>query len=250
MARPTVSLIMAAYNNVAYIKAAIESAVIQTYPDWELVICDDGSTDGTLELATVLATKDPRIKMHSNGKNLGCNATMHKLSTLATGKFIAHLDSDDMLERYAVEEMLREFVKKPDAQFIYSDMIQIGKRNEFEAYSASPTFDRTKLYQHGWRHFGMYRADILKEIQGYNVNLFDTNGCHDGDLFMQIAEKYPVYRLPKPLYMYRHHDNNISVKNAKCVTCNKKPVCNYARVWCKAAGFDLLTFKSLEKAHE
>jgi glycosyltransferase involved in cell wall biosynthesis len=241
---------MAAYNNAAYIKAAIESAVAQTYPDWELVICDDGSTDGTLELATVLAATDARIKMHSNGKNIGCNATMHKLSTLATGEFIAHFDSDDMLERYAVEEMLLEFSKRPDAQFIYSDMMQIGKRNEFESYMASPTFDRTKLYQHGWRHFGMYRAQLLNEIQGYNVNLFDTNGCHDGDLFMQIAEKYPVYRLPKPLYLYRRHDNNISVKNAKCVTCDKKPVCNYARVWCEAAKFDLLTFKPLEQIHE
>lgn len=241
---------MAAYNNVAYIKAAIESAVAQTFTDWELVICDDGSTDGTLELATVLAAKDPRIKMHSNGKNTGCNATMHKLSTLATGEFIAHFDSDDMIERYAVEEMLLEFAKRPDAKFIYSDMVQIGKRNEFESYMASPTFDRTKLYQHGWRHFGMYRADVLKEIQGYNVNLFDTNGCHDGDLFMQIAEKYPVYRLPKALYLYRNHGNNTSAKNAKCDTCDKKPVCNYARVWCKAAGFDLLTFKPLEKNHE
>lgn len=250
MTQPTVSLVMAAYNNVAFVKAAIESAVAQTYTDWELVICDDGSTDGTLELATVLAQRDARIKMHRNGQNMGCNATMHKLSTLASGKFIAHFDSDDVLERYAVEEMMLAFEAKPDAKLIYSDMIQINKKGEFEGYMASPTFDRTKLYQHGWRHFGMYRADVLDEIQGYNTELFDTNGCHDGDLFMQIAEKYPVYRLPKPLYMYRRHDNNISVKNAKCVTCDKKPVCNYARVWCESAKFDLMTFKPLEQVHE
>lgn len=246
MTRPTVSLLMAAYNNVAYVKAAIESALAQTYPNWELVICDDGSTDGTFELATVLAARDPRIKVYSNGRNIGYNATMITLSKLAKGEFFAHLDSDDMLERYAVEEMLRAFAQRPNTKLIYSDMVQVGRNNEHESYCASPTFDRARLHQHGWRHFGMYRSDVMSEITGYNPELVDTNGCSDGDLFMQIAERFPVERLPKVLYMYRNHGNNISAKNAKCETCDKKPVCNFARVWCESAGYDLLTFKPLE----
>ena len=135
MTKPLVSLLMAAYNNVAYIKNAIDSAKKQTYKNWELIILDDGSTDGTWELAEVLSRGDKRIKVHKNGVNIGYNSTMLKLSGLAKGDFYAHFDSDDMLERYAIEEMMLAFDQLPDVKFIYSDFAQIGKKGEVEQTS-------------------------------------------------------------------------------------------------------------------
>ena len=249
MTKPLVSLLMAAYNNVAYIKNAIDSAKKQTYKNWELIILDDGSDDGTWELAEVLSKGDKRIKVHKNGVNIGYNSTMLKLSGLAKGDFYAHFDSDDMLERYAIEEMLLAFDQLPNVKFIYSDFAQIGKKGEVEHYSPSPTFDPNKLHQHGWRHFGMYRSDVMEHIQGYNEKLASTNGCADGDLFMQIVEKFPAARLPKVLYLYRNHGNNISTKNAKCEACPLRMDCNFARVWCKSANYDITTFKPIEVHH-
>lgn len=63
---PLISVMMIAYNNVQFIKAAIESVQAQTYPNWELVINDDCSTDGTYELAQKLAEKDERIRVFQN----------------------------------------------------------------------------------------------------------------------------------------------------------------------------------------
>lgn len=240
------SLLMALYNNVAYIKRAINSVKAQTYKDWELIIVDDGSVDGSTELANALSKKDKRIKLFKNEKNIGYNATMIELASHATGDIWAHFDSDDMLERWALEEMKLAFEKNPDVALIYSDFAQIGKDDSIECYNQSHNFDKDKLWQHGWRHFGAYRASAYRQVQGYNPHLIGTNGCSDGDLFMQIAERFPVMRLPKVLYFYRNHGNNISTKNAKCESCDLRFKCNYARVWTKAANYDLQTFKKID----
>lgn len=246
MNAPLVSLLMAAYNNVGYIKAAIDSALLQTYPNWELVIYDDGSTDGTFELADALSKKDGRIKVHKGDTNIGYNSVMIKLAELAKGEYFAHFDSDDMLERSAIEDMLRCFALNPTVKFVYSDFAQIARVGNvynytIESYSLSPEFDPEKLYNHGWRHFGMYKSEVMQHIQGYNEHLKAVNGCSDGDLFMQIAEKFPIKHLPKCLYYYRNHGANISKKNNKCETCPANPNCNYIRVWAKAANRDQRT---------
>jgi len=229
-----VTIMMPCYNTVAYIKAAIESVQNQTYEDWELLIQDDGSTDGSYELANALAQNDDRILVGQNEVNKGINRTRQILANLSTGDLIGHLDSDDMLERWAVEEMVNAFKSRPDTMLIYSDMVQVGVKNDVECYSASPTYDSAKLYQHGWRHFGMYRAKVFDHIQGFNDKIAIVKTCEDGDLFMQIAEKFPIYRLQKALYMYRNRGDNTSSQKPDCEKCPAKADCNYIRVWTKA----------------
>jgi glycosyltransferase involved in cell wall biosynthesis len=252
MTRPTVSLLMASYGNVAYVKAAIESVRAQTYKNWELVIVDDCSVDGSYELATALIGKDKRIKLFRQPENFGIHASMIKANSLATGDLRAHLDCDDMLEPYSLEEMVRVFEAQPEIMLAYSDITQIDKKGNVELYSASVNYDKTKLYQHGWRHFGMYRACVFNTIQGYNQNLTQRTGCIDGDLFMQIAEAFPdgVRRVQKPLYLYRNHGNNFSINKPPCKECSNNPVCNYVRVWAKSLNYDQRTLKPLEKNHE
>lgn len=229
-----VTIMMPCYNTVAYIKAAIESVQNQTYDDWELLIQDDGSTDGSYELANALAQADDRILVGRNEVNKGINRTRQILANLATGDLIGHLDSDDMLERWAIEEMVWAFDTRPDTMLIYSDMVQVSTKNEVEYYSASPTYDSTKLYQHGWRHFGMYRAKVFKYIHGFNEKIACIKTCEDGDLFMQIAEKFPIYRLQKALYMYRNRGDNTSAQKPDCEKCPARADCNYIRVWKKS----------------
>ena len=160
---------------------------------------------------------------------------------------VCHFDNDDMLERFSLDEMVRAFDQLPDVKLIYTDLAQIGEEGEHHHYSASETYDPNKLHQHGWRHFGMYRRSVMDHIDGYNTKLI--SGCEDGDLFMQIAEKFPIARLPKVLYLYRAHSKNNSINNKKCESCTERSYCNYARVWCKSANYDLLTFKPLEQVN-
>lgn len=252
MNNPLVSLLMAAYNNAGYIKVAIDSVRCQSYSNWELIIVDDGSTDGTYELAVAMALRDTRIKVFRNEVNRGYNFTITEAQLRASGELLAHFDSDDLLERWALDEMVNAFRFRESVKLIYSDFAQIGVHGEHQSYSASLNFDPHKLHQHGWRHFGMYRASVLDSISGYNEKLFDVPGCSDGDLFMQIAEVFPyeIMRLPKVLYLYRNHSGNITKSMQKCDTCTHRQVCNYMRVWAKSANYDPITFTPLEKTEE
>jgi len=244
MTKPLVSLIMPAYNSARYIKYAIDSVLKQTYENWELIIVDDCSDDGTWEVAYMLSTYDPRIKAYRNDENLGIVKNRNRAYSLSTGDLVAHFDNDDILERYSLDEMVRAFDKLPDVGLIYSDLAQIDEKGNHQLYSESKTFDLNDLHQYGWRHFGMYRRKVMDHIDGYNEKL--VSGCEDGDLFMQIAEKFPIVRLPKVLYLYRSHTENNSKNNKKCDSCEERMVCNYMRLWSKSAKYDPITFKPLE----
>ena len=91
-----ISVIIPAYNNENYLILAVESVLTQTYQDFEIIIIDDRSTDNTLRVAIELASKDSRLKVISNPKNLGVVGSRNKGFAAATGEYIAFLDSDDI----------------------------------------------------------------------------------------------------------------------------------------------------------
>lgn len=236
---------MLTYNGVQFLKAAVDSVRAQTHQNWELVISDDCSEDGTWELAQALAAKDPRIKVVQNKDRLGITKNRAAAFSHTTGDLIGHLDGDDMLERWALEEMGRTFASRPDVGLVYSDLAQINLKGAVELYSASRSYDPNVLHQHGWRHFGVYRRSAYEATTGYNSKLISA--CEDGDLFMQIAEKFLCYRLPKVLYYYRSHGGNASKANSKCEDCTQRMDCNYMRVWAKSANYDPITFTPFKK---
>ena len=243
MTKPTVSIIMPMYNTVQFVKAAFDSMLRQTFSDWELIVVDDNSQDGSYELASVLASRDSRIQVHRNEANLGIAKNRHKAVALCSGEYIGHVDSDDMLERWALEEVLTVFKQKPELGLVYTDFAQVGSTGKVEHYSASPDFDVNRLHQHGWRHFGIYKKSAYDATEGFNTKLL--RGCEDGDLFMQIAERFPCYRVPKVLYFYRNHGQNTTLTMRKCDDCTQRMECNYMRVWAKSANFDPVTFTPL-----
>lgn len=247
MTKPLVSVLMISFNNVQYLKQAIDSVINQTYSNWELIVSDDGSTDGAWELAQALAKKDKRIKTYRNEKNLGIPKNRKQAFDKSTGELIAHLDCDDVLFKYAIETMLEHFDQNPDAMLAQSDSVLIDSKNNVIQYVFSPYPD-ANLTNFGWRHFGMYRRKGYDTLKGYNTAL--KSACEDGDLFMQFAEKYPFIKVPAVLYKHRWHDKNTSESNNKCVECKDRDKCNFIRVWAKHANIDHLTFKPLERINE
>ena len=242
--QPKVSIMMLSHHTVQWIKSAIDSVKSQTYKNWELVILDDASTDGTWELARGLVKGSKKIKLYRNKERLGTAAGRAKAYKHCTGDLICHLDSDDMLEPWALDTMVEAFRRRPDIHLIYSDRMEIGPKGEFRSYVPSENYSPDAVATLGWRHFGMFRNSVMDSIDGYNPVL---PHCEDGDLFMQIVEKFSVTRMTSVMYRYRAHDNNTSRKNASCGECNYRPQCNFVRVWCKHAGYDHLTFTPLPK---
>lgn len=93
--KPTVSIIMPAFNVTNYVSMAVESVINQTYKDWELIICDDNSSDGTFDILKKLSALDDRIILISNSLDKGAPGARNSALKLATGKYIAFLDADD-----------------------------------------------------------------------------------------------------------------------------------------------------------
>ena len=96
MANATVSIVMPLYNARAYLEEAIESVLAQSFQDWELIVVDDCSTDGSKELAELFARRDSRISVYSNAHNCGAAATRTFGLRYVTGDYLAFLDADDI----------------------------------------------------------------------------------------------------------------------------------------------------------
>ena len=107
----TVSIITPSYNSKKYIKDTIDSVLAQKFHNWEMIIVDDCSKDGSVEYIQSLIKDDPRIKLISLSKNVGAALARNRALEVATGRYIAFLDSDDMWEPNKLEVQLNFMIK-------------------------------------------------------------------------------------------------------------------------------------------
>ena len=123
---PKVSVVMPAYNMERYIGAAIHSVQEQTYSNWELLVIDDGSGDSTCDIVERLAKEDRRIRLIRNKKNIGVAQTRNRGFELASGKYVALLDSDDLWRK---EKLARQIslAEETGADVIYCSYAIIGE---------------------------------------------------------------------------------------------------------------------------
>jgi glycosyltransferase involved in cell wall biosynthesis len=119
MTNPLVSIGTLSYNSAAFIRETIESALLQTYQNWEYIICDDCSADDTVEI--IKSYNDPRIKLFVNEKNLGYYENGKRLRRCFGGDFVKILDHDDVLYADCVKRQLDILLNKPDAAIVTCD---------------------------------------------------------------------------------------------------------------------------------
>ncbi|MBF0516279.1 MAG: glycosyltransferase family 2 protein [Nitrospirae bacterium] len=124
----TLSVVMPNYNDSEYLTSAIESVVSQSYPPDEFIICDDASTDNSVEIIKGYAARFPLIKFVQNETNLGVFKTGLKLNAIATGDYIFYLNADDYLLAGFLEKSMRMLEKYPDAGFCAAFAYVITKK--------------------------------------------------------------------------------------------------------------------------
>ena len=113
---PLVSICVPTYNGASFLSQCLDTALAQTWTDFELVIVDDRSSDGTLEIAAAYAARDSRVKLHQNDRNLGLAGNWNRCVLLSQGKWIKFLFQDDLLEPTCLARMLA--VRRPDTPLI------------------------------------------------------------------------------------------------------------------------------------
>ena len=209
---PRVSVIMPVYNCAAYIKESVASILTQTFSDFELIIIDDHSTDGTYEYLQTLA--DSRIVLIQKPQNSGYAVSLNMGLGRAKGEYIARMDGDDIAlpERFARQVSLMD--SKPEVlvcgtnyQLLGSDtIVQMPQTNEAAKVVAImnvPVAHPTAFIR---------RSVLIQHQLRYNEQLEPTE---DYDLWTRILEIGKIENLPEVLLLYRKHSEQESITKYK-----------------------------------
>lgn len=209
-----VSVLMPVYNAERYLAEAIDSIIKQTYTDWELIIINDGSIDGSEQI--IKNFKDPRIKYHENKQNLGLIETLNKGIDLCRSEYIARMDADDI----ALPERLSQQVKLMDAQpniiLCGTNAVVINEKGyetgKIMNPSSNPLLQISLLFTNPFIHPSIM---IRKDKMGNER--FDSDALHveDFDFWIRLSKKGELANINQNLLKYRWHESNVSVKNAE-----------------------------------
>src|SRR6056297_1828328 len=213
--KPLISIIMPNYNGAKFLSQSISSVLEQTYPFWELIICDDRSTDNSLEV--IGSFKDERIiPPLSLEINQGAAVARNKGIEHAKGIFIAFLDNDDHWAPQKLQEQLY-FMLENNYEFTYTDYFQF-----------SATYNKRIKCKMKVNYHALLRNNyILTSTVMYNaqatgkVYMENIRKRQDWSLFINIVRKAgSAYNLPKPLTYYRRHDESLSASKLDLIKYN------------------------------
>ena len=198
---PKISILMPAYNAEKYISEALESIRNQSYYDWETIIVDDCSSDATAEICSEYAKKDDRIKFYKNDDNCGISENKNRALLLASGKYIAFCDDDDVMQVDALKDNIR-LIETYDADLVRWSYKTINMNEENLITSEIERKCRDKVYLNREEMFGdydnihellscdwtgLYRKSLLDEYHiTFNVNY--RYGGEDTDFNIQVLK--------------------------------------------------------------
>lgn len=213
-----VSIIMGIYNCAATLSEAIDSILNQTYTDWKLIMCDDGSTDHTYEVAEAYLKQYPdKFILLKNPCNMGLNYTLNNCLSVADGELIARMDGDDISLPERLEREVKFLDEHPQYAIVSTCMHYFDEKGIFRTGRANgePVMEsmaRTTPFCHAPC---LVRAEAYKAVNGYTVDSKRLR-VEDWDLWVRMYEKgYRGYMLNEPLYMMRDDRNAITRRKLK-----------------------------------
>lgn len=202
-----ISIIMGIYNckNPQTLRKSVDSICRQTFTDWELIICDDGSTDHTLQLLNEIAKIDRRIKIISYTPNKGLANALNVCINNATGEYIARQDDDDVSESERLQEQVEFMDMHPEYAIVGTNARVFDESGIWGTLINTEIPDkRDFLWSSPFLHPSIViRKEALVKSKCYRVAR-ETKRCEDYDLFMRMyALGYRGYNIQKMLYQYQ-----------------------------------------------
>jgi len=215
MTAPLVSVVLPTFNRLTFLRPAVDSVLAQTLTDWELIIADDGSDAPTREY--LRSVQDPpRIRLlelpHSGNPSAVRNAALR----MATGEYVAFLDSDDVWMPTKLQRQVESLRQHPDCPWGYTGYIRIDASGQVRNYP-------------GVRERVPYRGPIFKELLEFEADVptaavlverrvverlggFDEQQWvhEDCDLWLRIALEHPIDLIDEPLIALRSHEEHYS----------------------------------------
>jgi len=208
-----VSVNLCCYNSEKYLHQTTDSVLGQTYPNWELVAINDGSTDGTGEILAAYAAADKRIRVYTQ-TNQGLAKSRNNAIKYSLGDSIAFIDHDDWWERSKLEKQMAALEQNPDAAIVYADCVYVGSKGKSIQLGSKvgKTYSGMVFQWLLERDFialstAIVRKSVIDELGGFSEAY---SILEDHELFLRVAEKYPVILVDEPLMFYRVHGSNYS----------------------------------------
>lgn len=208
-----ISVLMGIYNCAPTLAEALDSLYAQTYQDFKIILCDDGSKDNTYEVAKAYADKHDNIVLVKNVKNMGLNYTLNHCLEYADTEYCARMDGDDISLPKRFETEIEFLDSHPEYAVVSCPMIYFDEYGDFKAgYGRGEVCKKDFLHGSPICHAPcMMRTEALKSVSGYAV---DTRLLRVEDYnlwFRMYAAGYKAYNLPEPLYKMRD-DRNARVR--------------------------------------
>lgn len=221
MEQPLVSIVVVSYNHAKYIRENLDSIKAQTYPNIELIVADDASSDNSVKVYEQwLMENDYPAKKNFHAKNTGLSAMLNECMALVTGRFVKLISADDYLHKdyvtktvLALETLGHKYGAVHTNTFSVDEHSNISEGVDFNLLNdISPEEFKDKLISTNLVSAPsvLMRSDVLRETGEYD----ETTIVEDYSRWLKISRKYFFHYIPDRLVYYRYHGNNISVVQA------------------------------------
>ncbi len=232
---PSVTILMPVYNGELYIKEAIDSVLLQTYENFELLIINDGSTDGTQKI--IDSYEDSRIKCIEQ-ENMGVSRSLNKGLSLIEAPYVRRHDADDISEPDMLEKQMKFLQDHPEISIVSSQCAFMTNRSKIALKYRQPKshYFKNKEYTIVERdHFNPFSpivhgtvlgpTKIFKEFNGYRTEFLTSE---DNDLWLRIIEKYKIAVLNQCSYFLRLSEGSATQMHKTSVTYYRQLANDYA----------------------
>ncbi|MDZ8086265.1 MAG: glycosyltransferase, partial [Nostoc sp. DedQUE12b] len=208
---PLISIVIVNYNRESYLKEAIASVLAQTWQNFELLIWDNGSTDGSVAIARAYAQQDGRVRVVESD-NQGVAAACKAAISQTSGTYVGILDNDDILAPTALAQTATVLNRHPETGFVYTDYLNIDPNGKVIGYGDRcdiPYSQSGLLVDFMTFHFRLMRRSVYDRVGGVNESF--SCCAYDYDLCLRLSEVAQVRRVKEPLYFYRNHSQSMSL---------------------------------------
>jgi len=202
MSSPLVTVGIPFYNASRWLFDAVKSVFAQTFTDWELILMDDGSSDGSVETARSIC--DPRVRVYSDGRNLQVAARRNQIVQYATGAYLAWLDADDMMLPSRLEKQSEFLERNPRVDVVGTGMYTLGLQGEIVGRRVPRRGGRPSCRP---THSPLFQPTVMGRIEWFRQNLSDPSleRAADMEMFLRTAGHSRFANLDELLTFYREY---------------------------------------------
>lgn len=209
-ANPLISVVMPVHNALPFLDQSIRSILEQTLTDFEFVILDDASTDGSVELLREWSLRDTRIQLYESKERLGVSGSSNAVVSKARAPLVARMDADDIAHPDRLRQQWNIIKGRPDVAVVGTLCNGINASGREVRPRDRWRLVRRSVYIPFPHGSAMFRREVFEHVGGYDET---SEGAEDQDLFSKMAARGRVLTLPDALYSYRYHSSNVTLFN-------------------------------------